>query len=101
MQKIVMASDRLNEESAVVVMEIVLDNMLKHNMVCAMEVSGMQVMNTDVNVVLTARELWGHVLTHTIINRVRDELVKRKLLPVTARTLCSLLLEAVNAIERV
>ena len=33
-------NDRLDEESMKLVLEIVLDNLMKHNMICSMEIDG-------------------------------------------------------------
>ena len=88
-------NDRLDEESMKTVLEIVLNNMMKHNLICSMEVDAMN--GTDTHIVLSARELWHQMLQRTIIDRVRNEVVKRKLLPVTIHTLCALLTDVANS----
>jgi hypothetical protein len=77
------------------VLEIVLNNMMKHNLICSMEVD--MVNGTETHIVLSARELWHQVLLRTVIDRVRNEVVKRRLLPVTIHTLCALLSDVTSS----
>ena len=81
------------------VLHIVLDNMVKHNMICSMEIDTARAMDVDLNVevVTAARQLWRQILQRTIITRVRADVVRRKLLPVTIHTLCSLLFDALES----
>jgi len=95
----VSTTDRLNEESMASVLEIVLDNMMKRNMVCPIEINGMRAMAADMHVMISARELWYQVVQREIIKRVRNEVVKRKLLPVTIHTLSSLLHDTVESFQ--
>ena len=88
-------NDRLDEESMETVLEIVLNDIMKHNLICSMEVDAMN--GTDTQIVLSAREIWHQMLQRTIIDRVRNEVVKRKLLPVTIHTLCALLTDVANS----
>ena len=46
---------------------------------------------------MSARELWHQVLQRTIIERVRNDVVQRKLLPVTIHTLCALLMDTLKS----
>jgi hypothetical protein len=97
--KIVASTDRLDKETMTTVLEIVLNNMVKRHMVGSMEIDGACAMITDVNTVLAAHELWRQILQRTIISRIHDEVAKRKLLPVTIHTLCSLLFDALKQFE--
>jgi hypothetical protein len=92
-------TDRLDEESMKAVLEIVLDNMLKHNLVCSIEIGAAHALTTEMSVMLSARELWHQILLRQIISRVHADVVSRKLLPVTIHTLCSLLLDAVKSFD--
>ena len=95
------STDRLNEEAAVAVLEIAVDNMMKHNMFCAMEIDTARAMSSDldVEVVSSARQLWRQIVQRTIVSRVRADVVRRKLLPVTIHTLCSLLFDALDSFQ--
>ena len=67
------------------VLEIVLNNMMKHNLICSMEVDAMN--GTETHIVLSACERWHQMLLRTVIDRIRNEVVERRLLPVTIHTL--------------
>ena len=92
-------ADRLNEESMTAVLEIVLDNMIKRNWICTMEIDGIRAMVADMHVMLCAREVWRHVSEHEIIKRIRSEVIKRNLLPVSVRTLSSLLIDTLESFQ--
>jgi hypothetical protein len=81
------------------VLEIVLDNMMKRNLVGSMEIGGARAMMPDVNTIMAARELWREMLLRTITERIRTEVVKRKLLPVTIHSLCALLFDSLKQFE--
>jgi len=75
--------------------------MMRHNMVCSMEIDTARAMSSDldVEVVSSARQLWRQIVQRTIVSRVRADVVRRKLLPVTIHTLCSLLFDALDAFQ--
>jgi hypothetical protein len=94
-----LSTDRVNEESLAPVLEVVLDNMVKHKLLCSMEIDGVIGMNVDENIVMSAHELWREVLIHTIIDRVRAEVVKRKLLPISIHILRALLFDVLKSLD--
>jgi hypothetical protein len=87
------------------VLAIVLENIMKHNMVGALEVGGgsdgggggVSFGNgVDTPTMLAARSLWRLVVQRTVVECVSSEVAKRKLLPVSIDTLCTLVLEALK-----
>jgi hypothetical protein len=90
------------------VLAIVLENIMKHNMVGALEVgsgggavvgSGDGVLfgnATDTQTLLAARSLWRLIVQRTVVESVSSEVVKRKLLPISIHTLCTLVLAALK-----
>lgn len=48
-------SDRLDEESMKTVLEIVLDNPLKSNIICTMQTDEVKVWSTDTHLIMSAR----------------------------------------------
>jgi hypothetical protein len=99
-QKTVSSTTRLNEEQMKVVLEIVVDNITKRNLIGAMEVNAANAMNSDTTIVMSACELWHEIMKYTIIHRVCCEVAKRKLTPVTIHTLCALLLEVTCSLAK-
>jgi chromatin segregation and condensation protein Rec8/ScpA/Scc1 (kleisin family) len=88
-------NDRLDEASTKIVLEIVLENLIKHNMICVMDIDMVKVAETYL--ALCARELWNQMLQRTLIERIINEVVKRKLFPVTIHTLCALLIDEMKS----
>jgi hypothetical protein len=86
------------------VLAIVLQNIVKHNMVGALEVGGdgdgggsVSFGNgADTQTLLAARSLWRLVVQRTVVECVSSEVAKRKLLPVSIDTLCTLVLDALK-----
>ena len=82
------------------VLEIVLKNIAKHNMVAALEVDGGSTSlanGLDMSTMLAARSLWRLIVQRTVMERISAEVVTRKLLPITIHTLCTLVLEAIKS----
>jgi hypothetical protein len=73
---------------------------MKHHMVGALEVaggSGASIGNgADTQTVLAARSLWRIIVQRAVVGSVSSEVVKRKLLPVSIHTLCTLVLDALK-----
>ena len=77
------------------VLEIVMENVVNRKMI-SLEDGGQRANITDTDTLVSARALWYLVVQRTIIQRVENEVISRKLLPVTIHTLCALLLDVLN-----
>ena len=95
---LVTPTDRLDMEGMTTVLEIVVDNMIKRNLVGSMEIDAMHMMN-ETHTLVSARDVWRQIVLRTVIDRIHVEVVKRKLLPVTIHTLAALLLDVVKPFE--
>jgi hypothetical protein len=91
--------DRLDKDAITTVLELTLENMMRCNMLGSFEIGGAQALVTDMSTLMSARTLWRQVLKRSIIDRVHAEVAKRNLLPITIRTLCSLLLLVTKQFE--
>jgi hypothetical protein len=78
---------------------------MKHNMVGALEVAGDGAGGSggvsfgngaDTQTLLAARSLWRLITQCTVVECVSCEVAKRKLLPISTHTLCSLVLDALK-----
>jgi len=78
------------------VLEIVLENIMNHNMAASVEIGGLRASITDTDTLMLSRSLWRLVVQRTIIERIQVEVVRRKLIPITIHTLCALLLDSLK-----
>jgi hypothetical protein len=87
------------------VLAIVLENIMKHNAVGALEVAGDAVGSSgsvsfgngaDTQTLLAARSLWRLIVQRTVLECVTSEVATRKLLPISIHTLCNLVLDALK-----
>lgn len=77
------------------VLEIVLVNCEKYKLL-VLDIGGVQANLADMETLVAARTLWQMVVNRIIIERIQNEVVRRKLLPVSIHTLCSLLFDALK-----
>ena len=79
--------------------EIVVENAMNSRLIGLLEVSNRRAIVTDVNAIMSARTLWRLVVQRKIIEHIQADVAKRNLLPVTIRTLCDLLFDAMKTFQ--